>query len=138
MLIDLNPIYNYPLMDGLPPPSTFQGTALHVHLLFQLWTVSLCKHCKRKTNKYFADFIKIISWILKIFKNRILLEANFSKLSINLPWGHVRSHKKCWPDRFNSFDVYWIQTDRQTNKQTDRQAKFIYRLEIQGASRPSF
>ena len=27
---------------------------------------------------------------------------------------------------------------KQTNRQTDRQAKFIYRLEIQGASRPSF
>ena len=39
--------------------------------------------------------------------------------SINLPWGHARSHKK--------IDVYWIQTNKQTNKQTDRQAKFIYR-----------
>ena len=34
------------------------------------------------------------------------------------------SHKKFGPDRFSRFDVYWIQTDRQT----DRQAKFIYRL----------
>jgi len=34
------------------------------------------------------------------------------------------SHKKFWPDRFSRFDVYWIQT----NKQTDRQAKFIYRF----------
>ena len=33
------------------------------------------------------------------------------------------SHKKFRPDRFSRFDVYWIQT----NKQTDRQAKFIYR-----------
>ena len=30
------------------------------------------------------------------------------------------SHKKFGPDRFSRFDVYWIQTDRQ--------AKFIYRL----------
>ena len=37
------------------------------------------------------------------------------------------SHKKFGPDRFSRFDVYWIQTDRQSNKQTDRQAKFIYR-----------
>ena len=29
------------------------------------------------------------------------------------------SHKKFGPDRFSRFDVYWIQT----NKQTDRQAK---------------
>ena len=34
------------------------------------------------------------------------------------------SHKKIGPDQFSRFDVYWIQTDRQT----DRQAKFIYRL----------
>ena len=33
------------------------------------------------------------------------------------------SHKKFGPDRFSRFDVYWIQT----NKQTNRQAKFIYR-----------
>ena len=33
------------------------------------------------------------------------------------------SHKKFGPDRFSRFDVYWIQT----NRQTDRQAKFIYR-----------
>jgi len=33
------------------------------------------------------------------------------------------SHKKFGPDRFSRFDVYWIQT----NRQTDKQAKFIYR-----------
>ena len=42
------------------------------------------------------------------------------------------SHKKFEPDRFSRFDVYCIQTDihpdRQTNKQTKRQAKFIYRF----------
>ena len=36
-------------------------------------------------------------------------------------------HKKFGPDRFSRFDVYWIHTDRQTNRQTPRQAKFIYR-----------
>ena len=36
------------------------------------------------------------------------------------------SHTKFGPDRFSRFDVYWIQIDRQTNKQTDKQAKFIY------------
>ena len=54
---------------------------------------------------------------------------------INLPWDHVMSHKKFGLDRFSRFDVYWIQTDKQTNRQTDkqtnrqtdRQAKFIYR-----------
>ena len=38
------------------------------------------------------------------------------------------SHKKFGPDRFSCFDVYWIQTNKQTDKQTDTQAKFIYRL----------
>ena len=31
--------------------------------------------------------------------------------------------QKIGPDRVSRFDVYWIQTDKQTNKQ----AKFIYR-----------
>ena len=35
------------------------------------------------------------------------------------------SHKKFGPDRFSRFDVYWIQTDRQTNKQTDKQNLYI-------------
>ena len=42
---------------------------------------------------------------------------------------------KFGPDRFSRFDVYWIQTNKQTPKQTNkhpnrqipRQAKFIYR-----------
>ena len=38
------------------------------------------------------------------------------------------SHKKFGPDRFSRIGVYWIQTDRQTNKHPDTQAKFIYRL----------
>ena len=38
------------------------------------------------------------------------------------------SHKKFGPDRFSRLDVYWIQTDRQTDIKTDRQAKFIYRF----------
>ena len=38
--------------------------------------------------------------------------------SINLSWGHVRSHEKFGPNRFTRFDVYCIQTPRQ--------AKYIY------------
>ena len=45
---------------------------------------------------------------------------------INLPCSHVRSHKKFGPDWFSRFDVYWIQT----NRQTDRQAKFIWFLYV--------
>ena len=53
----------------------------------------------------------------------------FSILSIHksyTSWCHARSHTKCGPDRFSHSDVYWIQTD----KQTDRQAKDIY-IQIQ-------
>ena len=39
---------------------------------------------------------------------------------INLFWGHEKFHTKFGPDRFSRFDVYWIQTDRQTNKQTSQ------------------
>ena len=49
------------------------------------------------------------------------IEANFENLIIHkLPWGHARSHKKFGPDRFSRFDVYWIQTDKQTDRQTSQ------------------
>ena len=35
------------------------------------------------------------------------------------------SHKKFGPDRYSRFDVYWIQTDKQTNKQTDKPNLYI-------------
>ena len=40
--------------------------------------------------------------------------------SINLPWGHVNYHIKFRPDRFIRSDIYW----RQTNKQTDKQSMY--------------
>ena len=48
------------------------------------------------------------------------------RLSINIPWGHARSHNKLGPDRFSRFDVYWIQTDGQTDRQTDKQTSKVY------------
>ena len=35
------------------------------------------------------------------------------------------SHKKFGPDRFSRFDVYWIQTNRQKDKQTDKPNLYI-------------
>ena len=35
------------------------------------------------------------------------------------------SHKKFGPDRFSRFDVYWIQTDKQTDRQTDKPNLYI-------------
>ena len=42
--------------------------------LFQLWTFSLCIHCK--TKQKVADFIKKIRGFSTFKENRILLEAN--------------------------------------------------------------
>ena len=46
-------------------------------------------------------------------------------MAINLPCGHVMSHTKLGPDRFSRFDVYWIQTNKQTNRQTDKPNLYI-------------
>ena len=35
------------------------------------------------------------------------------------------SHKKFGPDRFSRFDVYWIKTNRQTDRQTDKPNLYI-------------
>ena len=58
---------------------------------------------------------------LKTFKTHFFKFLSF----ITLPCGHVMSHKKFGPDRFSRFDVYWIQTNKQTNRHPDRQAKGI-------------
>jgi len=69
----------------------------------------------KQWGKNFAD--------LKKKKLANFQEFNFFKLKtlkfltlINLPCGHVISHKKFGPDRFSRFDVYWIQTNKQTDK----------------------
>ena len=70
----------------------------------------------------------------RIFKNLIFftklktLKTHFLKFLsfINLPCGHVMSHTKYGPDRFSRFDVYWIQTDRQTDKHHDKLNLYKY------------
>jgi len=85
---------------------------------------------QNKDEKYFADFLKnsriFKNFNLKTFKTHFKI---FFLSFINLPCGHVMSHNKFGPDRFSRFDVYWIQTNRQT--------KFINILALEGASRPS-
>ena len=78
-----------------------------------MWTCSLCVHRKTKQKK-FADFNKEFRGFSEFSK--IWWKSNFDGDKylkfwpfINLPWGHARSHKKFGPDRFNRFDVYWIQ-----------------------------
>ena len=68
--------------------------------------------------------MRISKYFLEHFqnkKNKKLLNTIFFKFwsSINLPWGHVRSHTKLGTDRFSRFEVYRTQ-------KTDRQA--VYRL----------
>ena len=63
-----------------------------------------CKHVlfvtivKQTTNKKFRGFYKKkFLWILRIIKNRVLLEANILKIRSSINFG---------PDRFSRFDVY--------------------------------
>ena len=79
-------------------------------------------------NKKCCGFSKKNSWIFKIFKNRILMGGKFLKILsfINLPWAYVMSQKKFGPDRFSRFDVYWIQTNKQTDTMTSQIYIYIY------------
>ena len=78
-----------------------------------------CLHFKTKKKKNFQEFKFFTK--LKTFKRHFLKFLSF----INLPCGHVMSHKKFGPDRFSRFDVYWIQTNKQTPKQTDKPNLYI-------------
>ena len=50
----------------------------------------------------------------------------FVILSIHKPsLGHLRSHKKCGPNRYSRFDVYRLQTNRQTDKQSIHFKNFL-------------
>ena len=69
----------------------------------------------KQRRKKFSGFLKKI----KTFKTLFLKFLSF----INLPWGSVRSQKKFGPDRFSRFEVYWIQTNKQKDKQTNRQTE---------------
>ena len=65
-------------------------------------TVSLYTHCKTKTKQNFADFIKKNFVNSPNFQKSNFVRGRFLKnrSSINLPWGHARSHKKLGPDRY--------------------------------------
>ena len=72
------------------------------HLPFSLLKCSLCV------------FSKIKFWWRHIFENSINHKPSLGSREVTQKFG---------PDRFSRFDVYW-------NKQTPRQAKFIYRCTI--------
>ena len=94
--------------------------ALRAHLLFHLWTFSICIHYKTKTN-----FIKKCRGYSEIeFCKRLIFENSI----VNKPsLGSPRVPQKILTKRFSRFDVFWIQTDRQTN----RQGKYLCRLFVE-------
>jgi len=79
-----------------------------------------CKHVlfeyivPQKQTKKFRGFAKMIFMDFQNFQKSNYVRGKFVKL----PWGHVRSLKIFGPYRFCSFDVYWSQTDKQTDKQS--------------------
>ena len=60
------------------------------------------------------------------FQEFKFLKHIFKCLSIiNLPCGHVMSHKKFGPDRYSRVDVYWMQTNKQTDNPNLYTDKFV-------------
>jgi len=57
-------------------------------------------------------------WWRQIFEILIFHKPSLGSLDVS---------QKIWARSVQPFDVYWIQTVKQTDKQTNRQAKFIYR-----------
>jgi len=83
---------------------------------------SIRKHWNKNKNK-FADFIKKNSWIFKTNCKSNFVGVKFKNFE-NLLIFHrdLRYHTKFGPDQLSRFDIYWIKTDKQTN----RLAKYIY------------
>ena len=82
---------------------------------FQILVDFSCRICViSKKIKNYDYFLKFFSPILMFHKSSLC---------------HVRSHTNFGPDRLSRFDVYQLQT----NKQTDRQAKCL--CNIQGVQR---
>ena len=88
----------------------FKGASRH--LLFQLWTCSLCIIVKQKQEKFrgcykknrvFSKCSKIEIWEKQIFGNSIICKPSLGSREVP---------QKFWRARFSSFEVYWIQTDR--------------------------
>ena len=78
------------------------------------------------------------SWTSKLKKKSYFFWGKFLKIrsSMNLPGGHVRSHKKIGPTLFIRFDVYWIQTDDKIHRHRVKQHKVKrHRLKRQGGQK---
>jgi len=78
---------------------------------------------KKKNSRIFKNLIFLQFTKLKTFKKHFLKFLSF----LNLSCGHVMSHKKIGPYRFSRFDVYWIQTNKQTDKRPDKPNSYLDR-----------
>ena len=109
--------YNTRLLGRFAP--IFYLNCEHVHFVYIL----------KQSRKKFRGFLKKIREFSRFynFLQKKNFKHNFFKFLsfVNLPCGHVMSHKKFGPDRFSRFDVYWIQTNKQTPKQTDKPNLYI-------------
>ena len=101
--------------------------ALRAHLLCQLLIVALSVSIfSLYSIKKVCGFHNIFfSHFPKFYKNKKTFKL-FKILIIHKPsLGHVRSYTIFGPDRISRFDVFWMQTEKQTDRQTPRQAKYI-------------
>ena len=89
-----------------------------VSFRFNLLLFRFVKKIKKKWG-----FTILVRGSLKFYKNQKFWRHLFviQRIHIKLPWNRFQT--KFGPDRLSRFDVYWIQTEKQIDKQ------IIYRLE---------
>ena len=89
---------------------------------------SICIYCCSIFRHFLFDIIffanlHFFHGFSKLHENQNILDMNFCNSEHPyLPWGHFRCHTKFGPDRFSCLNVYWIQR----NRQTDKQSIYIY------------
>ena len=90
------------------------------HLLFQLWTFSLCIHCKTKIHWFHKKKIVDFENLLEI---EICWRQIFKILIIHKPsLGSCEVPQKIWAESVQPF----LNTNKQTFRQTDKQSIYLY------------
>ena len=94
---------------------------LRAHLLFQLWTFSLCIHCKTITKQRICGFYKKCCGFSK-FSNIELCQRQIFEISIIHKPSLVSREvpQKLWA---RSVQLFWRLLD--TNKHPDKESKYI-------------
>ena len=100
--------------------------ALRVHLLFQHLIISQSFHIfySNETKIIFCE-IKFCSWIFKVLRKLHLFGDNFLSIHKHSLGSYVRSHIKFGTNFFSWFDVYWIQTDKQTDRHPGKKITYL-------------